>query len=47
MYVSDVLSSMLKNEKKIFINDFDQSHKTIVLGTPEEYGLEITKKILS
>jgi len=46
MYVSDVLLSMLKNEKKIFINDFDQSHETIVLGTPEEYGLEITKKTL-
>jgi len=47
MFVSNVLKKMLNNGMKISINELDQGHSTTVLGTPEEYGIEVTRNRLN
>ena len=47
LYISDVLKKMIKSDEKIFTNEIFNKDKTIVLGSPEEYGIEVTKSILT
>lgn len=44
MYVSNVLKYMLTLDKSISINGLISGQETIVLGTPQEYGLEFAKQ---
>lgn len=46
LYISDVLKKMIQFEEKIFTNKIFKKDKTIVLGSPEEYGIEVTKSIV-
>jgi hypothetical protein len=46
MYVADILSDMLKDDRFIIVNQLNQICETIVLGSPQEYGLELAKKSL-
>lgn len=46
IYVSDVIRKMLSSGDRGFTQEIDSDAATIVLGTPEEYGLQITKQIL-
>ena len=45
--VSNVLKYMLDCGCKIYMNDINPDHDIIVLGTPQEYGLEFAKKNLN
>ena len=46
MYVADILSDMLKDDRFIIVNQLNQICETVVLGSPQEYGLELAKKSL-
>jgi dTDP-glucose pyrophosphorylase len=46
MYVSDVLQNMLASDKRIFMNGLTNNQDTIVLGSPQEYGIEIARQTL-
>lgn len=46
LYVSNVLSHMLSQGLKLVTNELDNYSETIVLGSPQEYGLELAKKSL-
>jgi hypothetical protein len=35
---------MIEKNQSVNVNDLSSEHETIVLGTPQEYGLEITKQ---
>ena len=43
MYISNLLSHMLSTGSTITTNEIDGNHSTTVLGTPQEYGLELTR----
>jgi dTDP-glucose pyrophosphorylase len=43
MYISNLLSYMLNTGSVIITNEIDSTHSTTVLGTPQEYGLELTR----
>jgi len=43
LYISDILKKMIKFDEKIFTNKIFHKDKTIVLGSPEEYGIKVTK----
>ena len=43
IYIANVLDTMLKNNKLINLNELNTSHKTIVLGSPEEYMFELAR----
>ena len=43
MYIANVLDYMIKNNKFIGLNELNNSYETIVLGTPQEYGLEVAR----
>lgn len=43
MYIADILDLMLKDEKLIVTNELNNKQETIVLGSPQEYGLEMAK----
>ncbi len=43
----DVLKKMIQFEEKIFTNKIFKKDKTVVLGSPEEYGIEVTKSIVT
>jgi hypothetical protein len=43
MYVSNIINLMIKDKLKVLTNQIKKNFKTTVLGTPEEYGLELTK----
>ncbi len=47
LYISDVLKKMIQFEEKIFTNKIFKKDKTVVLGSPEEYGIEVTKSIVT
>ena len=47
LYVSDVIQKMIENGKKVFMNGLGGKQDTIVLGSPQEYGIEIARKALS
>lgn len=46
MYLSNLFAYMIENNYSIGINDLDNKYETIVLGSPQEYGLELAKKSL-
>jgi dTDP-glucose pyrophosphorylase len=46
LFISNVLEKMLHNNEKIITNAISPNDKTIVLGSPEEYGIEVTRNIL-
>lgn len=47
MYIADVLDYMIKsNNLFVGLNELNNSYETIVLGTPQEYGLEIARMSL-
>jgi NDP-sugar pyrophosphorylase family protein len=46
-YITDVLRGMMNRGAKIFVNEFGQDARTIVLGTPQEYGIELARQALS
>jgi hypothetical protein len=43
MYVSNIINLMIKDKLKVLTNQIKKNFKTTVLGTPEDYGLELTK----
>ncbi len=46
MYIANVLSDIIKKQYSVNINSLSNDHETIVLGTPQEYGIEITKQAI-
>ena len=46
LYVSDVIQKMIENGKKVFMNGLGGKQDTIVLGSPQEYGIEIARQTL-
>ena len=46
MYIANVLSDIIEKNYSVNINPLSSDHETIVLGTPQEYGLEITKQAM-
>jgi dTDP-glucose pyrophosphorylase len=46
LYVSDVLQNMIVSGKRIFMNGLSNTQETIVLGSPQEYGIEIARQKL-
>lgn len=46
LYVSDILKNMLNENMTIKINELNHMCETTVLGTPQEYGIELAKKNL-
>ena len=46
LYISDVIQKMIENEKKVFMNGLGGNQDTIVLGSPQEYGIEIARQTL-
>ena len=47
LYISDVLQNMIVSGKRVFMNGLANHQETIVLGSPQEYGIEIARKALS
>ena len=44
MYIANVLDYMIKNNNLfVGLNELNNSYETIVLGTPQEYGLEVAR----
>ena len=46
MYIANVLEHMIQNNKIIGLNELNNSYETIVLGSPQEYGLELARMSL-
>jgi len=46
LYVADVIQSMIAVDRKVFMNGLSNSQETIVLGSPQEYGIEIARQTL-
>ena len=46
LYVADVIQSMISENRKVFMNGLGNNQETIVLGSPQEYGIEIARKTL-
>jgi UDP-N-acetylglucosamine diphosphorylase / glucose-1-phosphate thymidylyltransferase / UDP-N-acetylgalactosamine diphosphorylase / glucosamine-1-phosphate N-acetyltransferase / galactosamine-1-phosphate N-acetyltransferase len=46
LFISNVLEKMLNKNEKIITNSINPNDKTIVLGSPEEYGIEITRNLI-
>jgi dTDP-glucose pyrophosphorylase len=46
MYIANVLDYMIKNGKSVGLNELNNEYETIVLGSPQEYGLELAKQSL-
>lgn len=46
LYVSDVIQKMIEDGKKVFMNGLGGNQDTIVLGSPQEYGIEIARQTL-
>lgn len=44
LYIADVIQTMISLDKKVFINNLENAQETIVLGSPQEYGIEIARK---
>ena len=47
LFISDVLKKMIQSKEYICVNKIFKKDKTIVLGSPEEYGLQVTRNSLS
>ena len=46
LYVADVIQSMISGGKKVYMNGLGNNQETIVLGSPQEYGIEIARQTL-
>lgn len=46
LYVADVVQSMITEGKQVFMNGLANIQETIVLGSPQEYGIEIARQTL-
>ena len=46
LYVSDVIQKMIEDERKVFMNGLGGNQDTIVLGSPQEYGIELARQTL-
>ena len=46
LYVADVIQSMIGAGRKAFMNGLGNNQETIVLGSPQEYGIEIARQTL-
>ena len=46
LYVADVIQSMIVANRKVFMNGLGNNQETIVLGSPQEYGIEIARQTL-
>ena len=46
MYIANVLYYMIKHNKFVGLNELNNEYETIVLGSPQEYGLELAKRSL-
>ena len=44
LYVSDILRNMVQQNKVVLNNELNNDQETIVLGSPQEYGIELAKK---
>lgn len=44
LYVSDILRNMVDENLVVLTNELKIDHETIVLGTPQEYGIQLAKK---
>lgn len=44
LYVSDILKNMVEEKKTVLTNELKHDQETIVLGSPQEYGIELAKK---
>jgi hypothetical protein len=46
LYVADVIQSMIAGGRKVYMNGLGNNQETIVLGSPQEYGIEIARQTL-
>ena len=46
MYIANLFTHMIEKNCSIGLNDLNNKYETIVLGSPQEYGLELAKKSL-
>ena len=46
LFVADVIQSMIAANRKVFMNGLSNNQETIVLGSPQEYGIEIARQTL-
>lgn len=46
IYISDLIQTMISEGADVFINELTHDASTIVLGKPEEYGLELARKAM-
>jgi len=46
LYIANVLDYMIKHNKFIGLNELNNEYETIVLGSPQEYGIEIARQTL-
>jgi dTDP-glucose pyrophosphorylase len=46
LYVADVIQNMIGAGKQVFMNGLGNNQETIVLGSPQEYGIEIARQTL-
>ena len=47
IYISGVIQAMIDAGADVFVNELVSGSTTIVLGSPEEYGLEMARKALA
>jgi dTDP-glucose pyrophosphorylase len=46
LYISNVIQSMIADDKSAFMNGLASNQETIVLGSPQEYGIELARQTL-
>jgi dTDP-glucose pyrophosphorylase len=46
LYVADVIQNMIGAGKQVFMNGLGNNQETTVLGSPQEYGIEIARQTL-
>ena len=46
LYISNVIQSMITDERAAFMNGLSANQETIVLGSPQEYGIELARQTL-
>lgn len=46
LYISDVIQGMIDDSKRAYMNSLGNYQETIVLGSPQEYGIELARQSL-
>jgi dTDP-glucose pyrophosphorylase len=46
LYIADVIQNMIGAGRRAFMNGLGNNQETIVLGSPQEYGIEIARQTL-